>query len=243
MVAGSLAALVTLGGTADSQARLGAVSGRATSAASERGIRGAVVEIVGHGIRVTTDTTGTYRMSGVIPGEVRVTLRALGFQPMEAVVMVSSDSLSLANFRLEPVSELPAVQVEEAGLRRGDERMRGFYSRKATGFGKFVTRADIERRNVSDVKELLRGMPGVRLVGNRIQMASAQSSPRCAVQFFVDAIHIGMTSADFLSTFRPGDIEGIEVYRGPAETPPDFSRGGAGCGVVVIWTRTPGGRR
>jgi hypothetical protein len=37
------------------------------------------------------------------------------------------------------------------------------------------------------------------------------------------------------------DVAAVEVYRSPAEVPPEFNGPNAGCGVVVIWTRRGGG--
>lgn len=227
------------------QQRAGAVAGTLTTG-TNRGpvpVVGAILVIQVAGLRAISDSAGTYRFSDVAPGEVRVLMRALGFQPMEALVTIRADTTSLLNFVLQRVADLPVVDVVAEGVRRGNERMLGFHMRKSTGFGRFITREQIEaKRNVSDARELLRGTPGVRLLGKGVQMASSGSS-RCVVQYFVDAVHVTGPAADFLSTFRPADIEGIEVYRGPAETPPEFSRGGAGCGVIVLWTRAPGGHR
>ena len=226
---------------AAAQSTGGVLSGVLRSEDSKTPIAGGVVEIRSLGLRTTSDSLGAFRIRGITAGEVRVDLRALGFQSIALQVGIAEDSIAVIEvlFRAVP---LPTLDVT-SGLRRGDERMRGFHERRSAGFGRFVTRDDIERREVFDTKELLRGMPGVRLVGDRVQMASSSSTPRCLVQYFVDAIHIAGAPFDFLRQFRPRDIEGIEVYRGPAETPPDFSRGGAQCGVIAIWTRTPGGRR
>jgi hypothetical protein len=36
----------------------------------------------------------------------------------------------------------------------------------------------------------------------------------------------------------PGEVEGIEIYRRPAEVPPQFAPSGIfSCGAIVIWTR------
>jgi hypothetical protein len=43
-----------------------------------------------------------------------------------------------------------------------------------------------------------------------------------------------------IDDLAPGDIEGIEVYGGIAQTPTEFSGPGARCGTVVIWTRVGG---
>ena len=41
-----------------------------------------------------------------------------------------------------------------------------------------------------------------------------------------------------LNTIAPDAIEGVEVYSGAAQVPAKFtSRFGAGCGVIVLWTR------
>ncbi len=36
---------------------------------------------------------------------------------------------------------------------------------------------------------------------------------------------------------RPEEIAAIEVYRGTADAPPEFSKYDSGCGVIVMWTR------
>ena len=36
----------------------------------------------------------------------------------------------------------------------------------------------------------------------------------------------------------PRDLAGIEVYAGPATTPPRFSGMDRGCGVILVWTKS-----
>ncbi len=241
-----LAAIAIASGTsvASSQERSGVVVGTVSSLPSRATLSGAVIEILGTTYRATSDSAGSYRMDRLPVGSRTVRFRAIGHEPASAIVQLRSGSVVRLSIELNAIAELPELSVEAAGLRPGDERLRGFHERRASGFGKFVTRADIVKRDVTDSRELLRGIPGVRVMGRSIQMSSGMASSRnCAVQYFVDAVQVVAPSADILSQFRPHDIEGIEVYRGAAETPPAFSSGGAECGVIVIWTRTPGGRR
>ena len=45
-----------------------------------------------------------------------------------------------------------------------------------------------------------------------------------------------------LDNIPVNDIEGMEVYSGPSETPMQFSHHASrmDCGAIVIWTRIPG---
>ena len=43
---------------------------------------------------------------------------------------------------------------------------------------------------------------------------------------------------EMLSRVNPGDVELIEIFRGPGELPPEFNDGN--CGAIAIWTRSGG---
>lgn len=225
------------------QAHSGAIVGVVTSLPTHQPLVGASVEIAGVNRSTRTDSSGNFRVAELAAGNVTLTVRAIGYEAITATVSVAADSTVQLNFVFRAVVELAPVIAESPAYGVRDARLRGFHERRAAGFGRFVTREDIEKRDPGDSRDLLRGMPGVRVVGNRIQMASSMSSPNCRVQYFLDGIHILAPAADFFLQFRPRDLEGLEVYRGPAETPLAFSRGGAECGVIAIWTRTPGGRK
>jgi hypothetical protein len=224
------------------QPKPGTIVGTVRSTTTQLPLISVSLDIAGTGHRGFTDSLGAYRLGETLAGDVQLNARAVGYEPASFRITMRTDVATLVNLQLKPLPTLAPVTVSEAGVRRGDERMADFHERKRSGFGRFVTREDIERRNVSDSRELMRGIPGVKLIGSRVAMSSGMSS-NCAVQYFVDGVHIVAPPSDFLVQFRPRDLEGIEVYRGPAETPVEFSRGGASCGVIVLWTRTPGGNR
>ena len=46
-----------------------------------------------------------------------------------------------------------------------------------------------------------------------------------------------LTGNMLMDEVRPEDVEGLEIYRGAASLPPEFNKGSAMCGAVVIWTR------
>jgi hypothetical protein len=53
----------------------------------------------------------------------------------------------------------------------------------------------------------------------------------------VDGIPIQGGSAE---EFFPDNVEAIELYSSPANTPPQFVTRSMTCGTIVIWTRLPG---
>ena len=85
--------------------------------------------------------------------------------------------------------------------------------------------------------DLLRTVPGVRVdcrLGYcRIQMARAPRN--CNPAYFMDGVPVD-PSAVLLQP--PRDLDGVEIYSGPSETPPELERMAA-CGAIALWTRTP----
>ncbi|HET7583336.1 MAG TPA: carboxypeptidase regulatory-like domain-containing protein [Gemmatimonadaceae bacterium] len=65
--------------------------------------------------------------------------------------------------------------------------------------------------------------------------ASGQSSNQPPVM--VDRLNQDLPTFH-VDMLRPEEIESIEIYRGPSETPAQFRVQGATCGVIVIWTRS-----
>jgi hypothetical protein len=239
-IVSSMAALVIAATPVSGQTHTGTIVGVVTSLPARQPLGGARVEIAGTDRRATTDSTGNFRISGLPGGSFTVEMRAIGYEAVAMAVSIAAGGTARVDFAFSPiVVALPSVSVDGTSLDPRDMRLQGFHQRKAAGFGRFITRKDIEDRDPRDAKELFRGVPGVRVVGNRLQMTTGQTR-RCLVQYFLDGLHMSQLGSDVLAEFRPRDVEGIEVYRGPAETPAAFSRGGAECGTVVIWTRAPG---
>ena len=126
--------------------------------------------------------------------------------------------------------------------------MRPFYERRERGSGDFFTRLEIEERNPVEFTDLLRRVPGVVLTQNgfsvQIRFSRAMrglgggggcSSPL----IYLDGAFIG-GAGDYVNLdnlVRPDQVEGIEVYKGPSQVPPQFNMTGSACGVIVIWTR------
>ncbi|HEX8243533.1 MAG TPA: hypothetical protein VF541_08560, partial [Longimicrobium sp.] len=69
------------------------------------------------------------------------------------------------------------------------------------------------------------------------RIADQPDTETCSVQLFVDGTYTPTDRGRLANEVEPGDVEAVEVYRSAAETPTEFRRQGAGCGLIVIWTR------
>jgi hypothetical protein len=47
----------------------------------------------------------------------------------------------------------------------------------------------------------------------------------------------GATSPPIIDEWNISNLDGIEVYRGPSETPAMYGGTGGNCGTVLLWTR------
>lgn len=135
---------------------------------------------------------------------------------------------------------------------RVDARVQAFHERMAhgTGFGRFVSRDDIERRPGAKLTDLLRGISGVHIVSVQpcrgcspvevVQMRGPAGD--CAPTLLFDGM---ITKADATfpldSFIMPVMLEGIEIYNDPAGVPASLTAGTSSCGVIALWTATPTG--
>lgn len=205
----------------------------------------ALVAIVSQRAVVHTDSAGAFAIRNLDAGRVTVNVRRLGYEPASFDLEVHGDIPDSVSVTLSPNAYvLEAMRVDAAAARKY-AALEEFYQRRAKGTGGvFFTREDIESRNSSHLSDMVREVPGVRFVrlaGGEMGMrftSSANQRRDCVPQFWVDGQRVMNAEID---DFPPGDIEGLELYRGPSTTPMRFSQGAiTTCGTVVIWSRVPG---
>ena len=209
----------------------------------ERGgesLSGAQVRLVSPGSTsyvTESDDSGRFRIPKVPTGSWWVVVRRIGYRP-DSVRLVTPDSTELmVSLPRLPIA-LAAVRVE--GRRNLSGPMEGFYRRMQTnGGGRFLTRAEIERRNVMNMTDVFRMIPGVRIetrgFTNHVRMRNA----RCAPLVWLDGAPMYAGEVD-LDAFDARSFEGIEIYSGPASVPVEYqgnARMNASCGVIILWSR------
>ncbi len=213
-----------------------------TASATGEPLGGAQLVVEGTGIWGITDQRGMLRLAGIPAGSRTLEVRRLGFARERVTVQLRTDRVTELSFALaiQPIA-LAELRVR-AHRRRPLLELSGFERRKARGFGTFITWQQIENRRPNQLSDVLRGVPGVQLAATNFSdarasmMRAAAPSRRCPIQYYVDGVQVYAFNIDDV---RPHDVEGIEIYKGAAEIPPDFNRGTAMCGVIVIWTRDP----
>jgi hypothetical protein len=191
-----------------------------------------------------TDSLGAFQMGVPGEGSYRLLLRRLGYQTVESPLFAVAAaeavevSLRIASTSIS-LTPLTITSRPEAPLNLMLERV-GFYQRERRQGGTFLRRERIERNNGGRLSDVLSELPGVRRqVVRGVSVISLNRQRSCSPQVVLDGQPlIESTRIDDIVAIR--SIEGIEVYRGPAEAPVEFAMRETGCGLLVIWTR---GRR
>ena len=210
-------------------------------------IDNADVSIVSMNALARTDSAGRFQLRSLDAGRVTVTIRRLGFDPesFDFTLHAMTDD-SVAVTMQQNVQLLDAMR-SNAALSHRFAALEEFYKRRSRGTGgSFLTRADIERRNTTVLSEVLRNVPGVRILrgagtqegGVRFASSSTRSQV-CRPNIWID----GQLARDMeVDEIPANDVEAMELYPGPSTTPMQFSQQATSyaCGAIVIWTRLPG---
>jgi hypothetical protein len=205
-------------------------------------LEGAQVLLLGTTLGGRTDQGGNFRLGGLPGGTQSIEVRQIGYAPQRYAVDLAPDKISKVNAVLEERAVV-LKEVEVAGKKGSG--IPGFDRRQKSGFGTYITRDDIEKRGAINTSDLFRTIPGVQVLWNgsgyTVQMSRANTG-YCPVQYYIDGTPFLSTGGDDMDQIvQPQDIQAIEVYKGPTETPAEFQGGGgAACGTIVIWTRRGG---
>ena len=237
----------------------GALAGAAATseAQSPRALFGFVKDSLGHGIAgaevrargdvvvAFSDDSGRFQVALMPLGARGVSVRRLGFAPTRAPIITSSGAADTVHLTLRAiVHELPEVTVQDQHEALSRKFLPEFWARRARGFGKFVTRDEIQQKGASRFVDIVRSVSGVQIMTHRgrqeirFRGAGVGSMFRdCPPQYWLDGIPLMSGSAE---EFSPDNVEAIELYAGPATTPARFNTRSPTCGTVVVWSRLPG---
>jgi formylmethanofuran dehydrogenase subunit C len=211
------------------------------------------VEFPGGGNRtLSTGPTGLALIPDVAPGRLLVRARKIGFTAgqISATIAAGRNTVPII------LSQIAAPALDTVRI-VGDERRAGgrhddFETRRLNKAGTFfVSRAEIEKRNPSDVWQMLQHAPGMKIrsggpnengtyaVTGRSAQTSLLSDTPCYMRVMVDGVVWPDEKPNLNLLPRPSEIHGMEVWAGPSSIPPQYGGTGSGkwCGMIAIWTR------
>jgi len=213
------------------------LKGRVMDSELGEALHGATIRVRPGGSPVTTDSLGRFEITGLRPGEIEVTVQALGFESRSWKLAVQADQVIDRTFSLDFTGEkLPEVVVTARAVKLVP-RYADFERRRERGVGAYLRWDEIKKKNFNTVGEAMRSVRGVRMICNQaefechIRMAR---TPNCTPTWFVDGVQVG----SFTESTAIRDVYGLEIYRGPGEVPGEFTGSSAGCGVLVVWTKS-----
>ncbi|MEA3245636.1 MAG: carboxypeptidase regulatory-like domain-containing protein [Gemmatimonadota bacterium] len=229
------------------QIRPAVVVGHVSDRSTKKPLAGVDVTNGNDGRSTATDSAGRFTLNELTPGKSRLIVRALGFPVLTfnvdlpigdtLVQSIQLDSTAEGRSRAQTLPEVGVTAPRSLGPRYAD-----FERRMKTGRGQYMTADQIESGRYYSLQEAVRDMRGVEIScggGGGCYIKMARAPMQCTPEYIVDE------RVD--NIFGPNtpirDIQGLEVYNGPSDVPGEFAGRNAGCGVIVIWTKSGPTRR
>lgn len=198
---------------------------------------------------VLTDSLGRFMIRSGGEGRYRLNAQRIGYRevtspPFDLVgrdtldveLRMSTEVIPLAPLTVvsERMPLLNTIRLVEGGF----VSRRDIYGREGLGSGHFLQKSDWEHRSPTMIAEIVREVPGVRIVGASIRMRTITSfNPYgCEPSFYLDGNLVrlrGESIDDLISSYS---ISAIEVYPGMSRPPQFMDMLDHPCGAIVLWT-------
>ncbi len=217
-------------------------------------LSGAEVALPELGMTAITNDRGVFRLTDIPSGEQVVQVRRVGYAPLDQRVQFGPNETVSKRLLLERVVLLDSVRTTAS-----ESEIPDFEEHKRLGLGHFLTRVELEQRAASHLGEVLEVFPSIQIYRppmhptrayaarsrgvTSILGTGAQQGGVCLASVYVDGHAMygkigGDSEEPFdLNSLSPDQIEAIEYYAGPSETPAKYSGLNSTCGVLVIWLR------
>lgn len=210
------------------------------------------------GTTARTTARGTFFLGGIIAGAQVVLVRHPGHVPVTVELPFKAGDTLTVDFEMSPaVQVLPEVVSRAPAAESRFMRITGFDERRLHNVGgRFFTAGQLREREHSTLADLLRIIPGIRLVFHKGAIALATLRPAnaggtitwgdrwpnaCYSQIYLDGSVLWFRGQNGSAPYnilqhRLHDLEAIEYYQA-SETPVQFSGSNAACGTLLLWTR------
>jgi hypothetical protein len=193
----------------------GSLTGYVRDEASLRGLQGVEVSVSGTDHKTKTDKEGKYTLKDILPGTQRISVRAVGYAPIDTALAFTADKATENVFFLgKPAVSLDTVKTKSEGRLAG-AGFASFADRAAKGFGAFLDSTFLRANESRNLPDLLTGLKGVQvlqpstcklthpvLCGWRVAATKRGTQAVCTMQVVVDG-SVLQRSLEFEDRFAP----------------------------------------
>jgi hypothetical protein len=199
------------------------------------------------------------------PGAYRLRVELLGYATLTTQPVTLADNQVLTLELRLARDAIPLEPLRVVAERIEPIFMPDIRRRQRLGLGRYILRDELDERMMSRLEDVLRLPGGLQISYTRLPGLDTLSGPlvplvtarqagmarECFASVYVNGHPI--FTADLLDhpetrqatlerlldlfQLRPDDFEAVEIYRGAAQVPAEFSGSASQCGVVALWTR------
>jgi hypothetical protein len=187
-----------------------------------------------------TDGEGRFEVAVAPTGTQRLDVRHVGYAPESRPVDLVAGRIASVDVTLVSMKQLMDT-VRVTASRVYDADSDGFQKRRKSGLGYYFGPEDVERRHITQVSDLFRGVPSVTIrdegLDRVVVMRDFFSNGYCRPTVFIDGMRLtDMDVTDIDTWVRPENLAGLEVYNSAERAPMQYTTL-EGCGALVLWTR------
>lgn len=208
----------------------------------------------------TTDSAGRYRLEAKAGTRIAL-FRLIGYRPLRLRLQLVKGDSTTANADLvrESAQQLDPIETRAAPSAPRGVGVEAFEERRRLGFGKFIDSTQLRRSGSRRLTDLLREVPGVRLVSFvedpsrpwifEWRAASGRKQNAGGEPCWMSVVFDGSPIYRSGSLSRPPDfhrdffevssLQAVEVFRSPAEVPQEYGGSSEQCGLILLWSRRP----
>lgn len=252
----AVAMAMALSATPLAAQKTGVIAGKVLDDAGNP-LAGADVVASAENARTRSDSAGNFEIKGLDDDSYTVRARHIGFISASLTVDISKGGRAVVKFELKARPAMLDSVVIIANGNCPDRSYVGFLCRRKGGKGVYYTDEDIFDKNVREVGEIFRGLPGFRVELRQTPFGRLPVPLPTRGSMCLNALVNGRVSAPANPIPRFADeIIAIEIYTLPSEVPEEYQRfvwGRQGrqtqmmlqdhgsqterCSLVAYWTR------
>ena len=183
----------------------------------------------------SSDASGRFRTTPLPLGRYELAVTSEGYASLEGSLGLDGPGTVDIRVQIVPV-DFALEPVIAVATRRTRLEQVGFYERLRFGDGHYITREELDHHAPTHVSDVLRGIPGVRVLPGIARSNQVLLRGNCVPRVVLDGLLLsGPVEVD--SLLPTIDVAGVEVYHGAAA--PILYTGETTCGVIMLWSRTP----